>query len=326
MIKTVIFIILFVSFFGAVQGQKGAISISAGPLVTFPPEDYGPYRYATGFGLETIGQYNFTNKSALLLQIQFTHFRVRIYDFTDSTYTSLSIKGGYRYQFTNSGFYANVLTGIETGWEGYNISPALGAGKRFTIKDVYFIDAGVDLISGSPSRLNIKAVSSLLQRPKNNKLRDNNVLTQKGEKSISVGPLVSFPQREGYYGYQKTSVGLEAIGQYNVTNKSGLLLQVQFTQVRMDKEFTRYRQYTSLSLKGGYRYQFTNSGFYTNVLGGVEKDRDGYMAMSAALGAGKRFPVKNGYFIDSGIDYIVGSPSRLNIKAVFSLLLRPKKQ
>ncbi len=57
------------------------------------------------------------------------------------------------------------MAGVETGSDGYlNTAAVLGFGKRFAIKDVYFIDAGLDYISGNIDRFNIKAVFSLLRR------------------------------------------------------------------------------------------------------------------------------------------------------------------
>ena len=149
---------------------------------------------------------------------------------------------------------------------------------------------------------------------------------QKGEKSISAGILLAFPASEqvgNNYINPGTGVGVEGIGQYNFTNKSSILLQLQLTHYGSTYI---YRGFTGLSLKGGYRYQLPNSGFYANVLAGVEQDSDGYLYTSAALGVGKRFAIKDKevHFIDVGADYVVGTMNRLNIKAVLGLLKRPK--
>lgn len=154
------------------------------------------------------------------------------------------------------------------------------------------------------------------------------VQAQKGEKSISLGPLISFPlDRYIYPRCLKSGVGLEAIGQYNFSNKSALLLQTILASYGIRRESINYCEVprsSISSLKGGYRYQFANTGFFTNVLAGIDS-YDGFTSISFTFGAGKRFTVKNVYFIDTGIDYIDGdTESRVNIKATFSLLRRPK--
>ncbi len=162
MSKTVIFAIVFVSLFGAVQAQKGAKSISIGPVISFPLRTYAYSRQLpTGVGLEAIGQYNFSNRSAALLQIDYTshrRFRMKIF----------SLAGGYRYQFGSSGLFANILAGIsKISFDNYgsyvNDLLTLGAGKRFIIFNDYFIDAGIEYGGGDgETRLNIKATFSLL--------------------------------------------------------------------------------------------------------------------------------------------------------------------
>ncbi len=79
------------------------------------------------------------------------------------------------------------------------------------------------------------------------------VCAQKGDKSISVGPLVAFPnQISENMDYLKTGVGLEGIGQYNFTDQGSMLLQIQLTHIT-----NRYSNDNgaSASIKGGYRYQ-----------------------------------------------------------------------
>ncbi len=149
------------------------------------------------------------------------------------------------------------------------------------------------------------------------------VTAQKGDKSISVGPLVAFPeQRSPNTNYVKTGLGLEGTGQYNLTDQGSILLQIQLTHVTA--EYSNDHG-ANASIKGGYRYQLAQSGVYANILAGVEQDRDAILDIAGALGAGNRFTLKNGYWIDAGIDYVLADISRVNLKAIFSILRRPKK-
>jgi hypothetical protein len=148
---------------------------------------------------------------------------------------------------------------------------------------------------------------------------------QKGERSIAVGLLYALPNKEDVYPQDiSNGVGLEGIFQYNFTDKSAILFQLQTTF------YTKYDAFGSdnlnlLSIKGGYRYRLTASGFYANVLGGVEQDTYASLNVAGALGVGKRFTISHAFFIDSGIDYVVADMSRFNFKAVFSVWRRPKK-
>lgn len=143
---------------------------------------------------------------------------------------------------------------------------------------------------------------------------------QKGEKSISAGPFLSFPQK--LYGYPKVGLGLEVGGQYNFTNHSSLLLQSQLYSYSRKQYY--YDNLTFLSLKGGYRFQFNNSGIYTNALAGIDLEFP-YPGIGLTVGAGNRFKLKDAFFIDAGIEYVEVNPlRRLNIKATFGLLRRPK--
>ena len=174
--KTKVILLLLAGLFAKAEAQKGAKSIAAGLFFAFPENKnivYGDERsWNFGVGLEGVGQYNFTEKSAALLQLQLTRFTGHTYYYPDaiipSSFMSLSLKGGYRYQFTASGFYANVLVGVESGSEALYVPIALGCGKRFTLTDVYFLDAGLDYTGGFITRFNIKAVFSVLRRPKAN--------------------------------------------------------------------------------------------------------------------------------------------------------------
>ena len=159
--KGLISLLLLVSLFESVRAQKGHTSISAGSLISFPLEPYGYYK--TGVGLEITGQYYLASRSSLLLQIGLTSLGAHY----EESLTILSLKGGYKYDIGASGFFVNGLVGTDM-YDGLAApSLTLGGGKRFSVKDVYFIDAGIDLIGGdTQQRVNIKAAFSIFQRPK----------------------------------------------------------------------------------------------------------------------------------------------------------------
>ena len=167
MSKSLILIIVFFFLFITLWAQKGERSIAIGLLYALPNiEAVYPQNISNGVGLEGIFQYNFTDKSAILFQLQTTYYTVNN-DFGRDNLNLLSIKGGYRYQLTTSGIYANVLGGFEQNIDAIlNIAGALGAGKRFTISQAYFIDAGIDYVVSDISRFNLKAVFSVSRRPK----------------------------------------------------------------------------------------------------------------------------------------------------------------
>jgi hypothetical protein len=174
--RTIVLFVMVIGLLSKVEAQKGEKSIAAGVLVALPENKYSSSSdgrtWNMGVGLEGIGQYNFTQKSAALLQLQLNRFTGYDYYVTEpnvfaKVHTSamtLSLKAGYRYQFTPSGFYANVLAGVESGV--FYPTAALGVGKRFTVKDIYFLDTGIDYTGGFVRRYNIKAVFSLLREPK----------------------------------------------------------------------------------------------------------------------------------------------------------------
>ncbi|HEV8081752.1 MAG TPA: hypothetical protein VGP55_01040 [Chitinophagaceae bacterium] len=184
MSKRIIIIIVMniVGLFQAAQAQKKEKSISAGLFISFP-SDRNHYFSSDNFyntvGLEVSGQYNFTNKSAIVIQSQLSNYNTKA---GLEKFTLFSIKGGYRYQFTNSGFYVNILGGIikesgnvdrqfriDSGITQHvaKFSSTLGAGKRFIVKQSTFIDAGIESIADDgKKRINIKADISILRRPK----------------------------------------------------------------------------------------------------------------------------------------------------------------
>ena len=168
--KRVVFTLILVGLFGVAQTQKGEKSIAAGPLISFPIGSDGfPSILKTGVGLEAIGQYNFSNSSALQLKTTLTSWRYKYRIGSPRRLTLLSLQGGYRYQFGTSGFFINGLAGtdIDLADRFSTISFTLGSGKRFVVKDRYFIDAGIDLVKGdAEGRVNFKAIFSLFQWPK----------------------------------------------------------------------------------------------------------------------------------------------------------------
>jgi hypothetical protein len=146
---------------------------------------------------------------------------------------------------------------------------------------------------------------------------------QKGEKAVAAGPLISFPlglesRTSGF----KIGVGAEIIGQYNVSNKSALLLKTGLTSWAYKESVSNYyaKRLSLLTLQGGYRYQFSTSGFFIDGLVGLDIDlNDTYTSASFTLGASKRFTKKE-RFIDVGIDFVgADAEERVNIKVLFSL-------
>ena len=118
------------------------------------------------------------------------------------------------------------------------------------------------------------------------------LLAQKGQASLSVGPLVSFPVDQ-YANVTKTGYGAEVNGQYGVSPKSNLVIQAALLHYTNDYAYAPYKL---LHVKGGYRYQFGESGFYLNGLAGTELDlSDGFATLAITMGGGKRFTFKNGH-------------------------------
>jgi hypothetical protein len=167
--KTILVVLLVGSFFGKAAAQKGDKSLAAGLLIaiTQPAGYYQDQSWNNSVGVEGIGKYNFTQKSSALLQLQIIRFTGH-YNFgysEEPRFTSISLKGGYRYDLTKSGFYANFLVGVEF---DYPYFPAtLGIGKRFQIKN-HFLDAGVEYTGGFVPHYSIGAVYSLAQKTKEN--------------------------------------------------------------------------------------------------------------------------------------------------------------
>ncbi len=155
---------------------------------------------------------------------------------------------------------------------------------------------------------------------------------QKGEKSIYAGLLLSFPTQKVLYtnGTLKTGFGLEVTGQSNISKNSALLLQTSLAGYG----YTKYvrgdidDRLVLFALKGGYRYQFGTTGIFLNGMAGVDIDiTDFYAPLTTTIGVGKRFAMKGIYFIDAGIDYTESdNANRINIKAAFSILRRPKPE
>lgn len=166
-------VLMCIVLFGTAHAQKGAFSIAAGPFISVP---VGLSNVRIGYlkpgaGLVAIGQYNVSLKSALLLQASIAVYGTKpwLNTYTGDPIFMSSLCGGYRYQLSSAGYFINVLAGF-SGYSIHGLSStdfALGTGKRIIIKEVYFIDAGVDFIFGHTSnRFNIKVAFSLLRRPK----------------------------------------------------------------------------------------------------------------------------------------------------------------
>jgi hypothetical protein len=179
LIKHYSILIAFVTLFSAVQAQKGAKSISIGPVLCFPVKLWGYERHISGgLGFGAIGQYNFSNRSVALLQFDLTFHHPNYFNIDSINKTVdiniSSLAAGYRYRFGGSGFFANVVAGItKFSYVDYpnnsyvNSLMLFGAGKHFEIFDGYFIDAGIEYGGGDlETRLNIKATFSVLRRPK----------------------------------------------------------------------------------------------------------------------------------------------------------------
>jgi len=103
-----IFVLLLFTFLTNAQAQKGAKSIAAGPLLSFPIRLYNlDFSLRPGVGVEAIGQYYFTNKSSLLLQTSLASFHGRnpYRDYREQRLSIFSLSGGYQYQLSNTGFF-----------------------------------------------------------------------------------------------------------------------------------------------------------------------------------------------------------------------------
>ena len=170
--RRIIFILLLIGFFGEAQAQKGETSIAAGPLLSFPlgtETQNGKSNLKPGIGLEAMGQYNLSDRSALLLKVTWASWAykdsARYYEGTKRL-TLLTTQAGYGYQFGESGFFLNGLVGVDIDFhDGFaSASFSVGGGKRFTVQESRFIDVGIDLVGAdAQARVNIKGLFSLFQ-------------------------------------------------------------------------------------------------------------------------------------------------------------------
>ena len=93
------------------------------------------------------------------------------------------------------------------------------------------------------------------------------VQAQKGEESISAGPVLVFPMST--FDNVATGIGLEVDGQYSFTDKSSALIQLQLT--RFARIYNYYYNgfdhgaHIYLSLKGGYSIKLAIPDF-TQIL------------------------------------------------------------
>ena len=149
------------------------------------------------------------------------------------------------------------------------------------------------------------------------------VQAQKGEKTITAGPLISFPLGlESASSNFKIGLGVELVGQWNISNRSGLLLKTTLASWGYKERMTTYgdNRFSLLTFQGGYRYLFGTAGFFADGLVGIDLDlHDNYTTVCFTLGLGKRF-INKGRYIDVGVDLVGGdAEERLNIKVLFSL-------
>ncbi len=85
------------------------------------------------------------------------------------------------------------------------------------------------------------------------------------------------------------------------------------------------RRVSIFSFGGGYKYQLGSLGYFINGLAGIDSYSGYGSSIAFAVGAGKRFVIKEKSFVDAGVDYVFGdTDNRFTIKAVFSVLRRPK--
>jgi hypothetical protein len=164
--KNIFVVVLSMAVLGQSQALKGQTSVTAGPLVSIPLNKYVIPVIKTGMGVEATGEYLFSRKSAVLLQLGITSFKIEDDDYYEDKLKFFSVKLGYKYNLTTSGFYLygllgtdiEILYGVNIGYASFT----LGGGKRFLVRGSQFIDVGVDYINGdTEGRLNIKAAIGL---------------------------------------------------------------------------------------------------------------------------------------------------------------------
>ncbi len=95
------------------------------------------------------------------------------------------------------------------------------------------------------------------------------VQAQKGEVSVSAGPLLPFGTNFYPNVRLKTRLGLEAGVQYNFTNRSAGVAEAGISSFIIKDRTgpnpgTRYRKQIN-SFKIGYRYTFGETGIYSNI-------------------------------------------------------------
>jgi hypothetical protein len=172
MIKRIFFLLLLSGLFEAALAQQGETSLTAGPLLSFPlgtESPNGKTNLKPGIGLEAMGQYNFSDRSGLLLKITLASWAYKDsarYYYDAKRLTLFTTQGGYRYQFGESGFFINGLIGIDIDLHETvaMVSFTLGAGKRFMMEGDRFFDVGIDLTGAdAQARVNIKVLFSLFR-------------------------------------------------------------------------------------------------------------------------------------------------------------------
>ncbi|WP_207493863.1 outer membrane beta-barrel protein [Aridibaculum aurantiacum] len=170
--KPTFILIILIAFSSTLLAQKHETNITLGPLVSVPTYVLLNKQWKTGFGMEAMAQYNFTNRSVLLLQTSFASHGLKNapgqHSGTKQNINIFSFRGGYKYVFGSSGWYVNGSAGPEYKTaSNVEFSYLIGAGKRINLTEDYFVDAGVDYISGGTNvRLNFKALFSIWRNRK----------------------------------------------------------------------------------------------------------------------------------------------------------------
>ena len=172
-VKFIFSVVISVAVLAQVQAQKGQADVTAGPMVSIPFDKHVIPVIKTGIGLEATGEYLFSRKSGVLLQLGITSFKIEDNDYYEDKLKFFSVKLGYKYNLTTSGFFLNGLIGTDIEiLYGENIGYAsftFGGGKRFSIKGGPFIDVGIDYINGdTEERFNIKAAIGLTKIKRQN--------------------------------------------------------------------------------------------------------------------------------------------------------------
>ena len=168
--KQLILALLLCGLFATGYAQSRSFTVAAGPLLSFPTgSSKSAFAMKTGIGVEGMGQYQLTGKSALLVQTNWATYGARDPDwfYQRKRLSIFSLAAGYRYTIVASGFFGNLLTGFDksSAFPSSSLIFRVGGGKRFLLAKERYIDASVDYTFGDThERLNLKALISLFQK------------------------------------------------------------------------------------------------------------------------------------------------------------------